>query len=305
MPKRTHHLRLIMLAAAVVLGITASSDGQATKGSKDDEQTIRKSAEAYSAAYNKGDVEGIMAQWSADAEYVDEAGKVTRGRAAIAANMKKSIEAHKGYKLKLTVQSLRFLKPDVALEDGLASLIHGHGSAETGRYLAVWTKTDGKWLLSSVRDLGGDGDTTTGAHQQRLKQLDWLVGDWEFHGKDIEVHISCRWAENQSFLLQEYSVKHADHVFSMSQRIGWDPTRGQLRSWFFDAKGGFGEGSWARDGHQWTVEMSGVLPDGRTGSARNHWRFIDHNTIHWQSKDRAVDEQPIPDTEARLVRKKP
>src|SRR5437868_4546196 len=115
MRKRTRHLRCTLLATAVLLGITASSGGQATKGSKEDEQTIRKSAEAYSAAYNKGDVDGIMAQWAADAEYVDEAGKVTRGRAAIAANMRKSLEAHKGYKFKLTLQSLRFLKPDVAL----------------------------------------------------------------------------------------------------------------------------------------------------------------------------------------------
>jgi hypothetical protein len=46
-----------------------------------DEQAIRKAVAAYAEAMNKGDLQARLACWAADAEYIDEAGKVTRGAA--------------------------------------------------------------------------------------------------------------------------------------------------------------------------------------------------------------------------------
>src|SRR5262245_2624529 len=54
--------------------------GRAGKG---EEAAIRKQDEAFSAAFNKGDLDALMALWAADAEFIREDGKVVRGRAAI------------------------------------------------------------------------------------------------------------------------------------------------------------------------------------------------------------------------------
>jgi hypothetical protein len=86
-------------------------------------------------------------------------------------------------------------------------------------------------------------------------------------------------------------------------RIGWDPANETIRSWVFDSLGGFGEGSWRRDGNRWTVESTGVLPDGRTGSSTDVWEFVDENSYVWRSTDREIDGQPMADAEVKFVRK--
>src|SRR5262245_11092625 len=53
---------------------------QGSAGSTTDEQAVRKASAGYLEAMNKGDLEARLAFWAPDAEYVNEAGKVTRGR---------------------------------------------------------------------------------------------------------------------------------------------------------------------------------------------------------------------------------
>jgi hypothetical protein len=71
----------------------------------------------------------------------------------------------------------------------------------------------------------------------------------------------------------------------------------------FDSKGGHAGGLWERDGHSWVGEMAGVLPDGRTGTTRLRIKYVDDNTFIWESTDRVIDEQPVPNTTTRYVRK--
>lgn len=292
------------LVALLGYGAVQFLTAQPTVSTKDDEQTLRKTADEFGDAINKGDADAVAAHWTADAEYTDVAGKATKGRAALATLFRKGFEARKGSKSKFQVVSLRFLKPDVALEDGTMTVTQADGAVETGRYAAIWIKSDGKWLLSNVRDLPAVATAGKSAASQQLKALEWLVGDWADTDKRGEVQLTCRWDGSQSFLLQHFTVKPAEgEAFSVTQRIGWDPAAGQLRSWIFDSKGGFAEGFWTRDGNQWVVETTGTLPDGRGGAGRNFWKFVDDKSLVWQAKDRQVDGHPIADVEVKLARK--
>ena len=47
-----------------------------------------------------------------------ENGKVTRGKDALAVVLKKGLEENKGSKISSKINSLRLLRPDVAMEDG-------------------------------------------------------------------------------------------------------------------------------------------------------------------------------------------
>ncbi|HEV3203884.1 MAG TPA: SgcJ/EcaC family oxidoreductase [Gemmataceae bacterium] len=280
----------------------SASDDADKSGQPADRAAIRKATEEYCAAFNQGDVDGFLASWDANAEYVNEAGKATRGRKALEALFRKSLEANKGSKLKVQMTSLRFAKPDLALADGSTIVTAADGTKDTDQFTSVWIKTDGRWLISSIHDLPGEGESASLSSSEQLKQLEWLVGDWTDTVEKVDVRISCRWAENQKFLVLKYDVKQADKDFTLDQRIGWDPANGQIRSWYFDSMGGFGEGLWTRNGNLWISETSGLLPDGRAGSARNIMRFVNEKSWVFQSTDREVDGVPIADVEVGFAR---
>jgi uncharacterized protein (TIGR02246 family) len=290
--------------ALALMGWQGSSDAaDAPKDSaKKEEQAIRSAVQAYEAAFNKGDLDAVTAFWAPDAEFISEDGKVTRGRDAIAALTKHSFTVHKGLTIKLTHKSIRFVKPDVALQDGVVTLSAQDKPADSASCTVVWTKTDGKWLLASVRDLP-DLAPAAGSNYSALKQLEWLVGEWTGETKDTSVSLYFRWDKNQNFLMMEQTIKTGDNTLSLTQVIGWDASNQQIRSWIFDSRGGFGEAFWTRQGNEWENQAAGVVSDGRTTSSLNSWKYIDDHTAEWQSTQRQIDSQPMPDLKWRYTKK--
>jgi uncharacterized protein (TIGR02246 family) len=304
------------LGAALVLALREPADasGQASENRKGSEprparkdmEEIRKAVQTYVAAFNKGDLKALMAHWSADAEFLEESGKTIRGRDALKARFAKTFKDSPGMKIRIAVKTLRFVKPDVAIVDGIVKLTGRDGSSDNGPYSSIWTKTDGKWLMTRVYDLPGEGSQTTAPNYEMLKELEWLVGDWASEGKHTPVTFSCKWIKNQNFLRIEETIHLKDQdPMTITEIIGWDPIQQKIRSWLFDSRGGFGETLWTRNGNQWTVELMGVLSDGRAASSRSIWKYVDEKTCTWDSLDREIDGQPAPDVNVKYVRKAP
>jgi uncharacterized protein (TIGR02246 family) len=269
----------------------------------DAEGEVRAAIDSYTAAFNKGDLNGLLAHFAADADFINDSGKQYKGKASLAELFKRSLTELKGYKLTVAVTALHFLRPDVALADGKADLTSPDGAVASGRFTAAWTKTGGKWLLSSVRDLPESpadlAPTTT-----PLQQLDWLVGDWAHETPNFSVQVSGRWTLNKRFLLLEYTVRERDSEdLTVDLYFGWDPVDGVIRSWFFDSRGGYGGGSWARDGNTWTADWSGVLSEGQTASSVTSIRYLDDKGFLFRSAERQIDGEPLADVEAKFVRK--
>lgn len=268
-----------------------------------DEAAVRKAAADYVAAMTAGDPDAILAFWDADADYIAEDGTVTRGKAAVGELFKSSLPWPKGTRFTGKANSIKFLRGEIALEDGVLTATTPDGTTETNRYAVVWTKAGGRWLLSSVRDLPAEVTSVPSAGFPQLQSLQWLVGEWQDDSPDKDIKLTVRWAENKAFLLMEYAVKRAGaEPLTVSQRIGWDPHNGAVRSWVFDSDGGFGEGDWERDGRNWAVEAAGVLPDGGTGGAKHRYEVKDENTFVWRATDREVDGQSVADAEVTFVR---
>ncbi len=269
-----------------------------------EERAIRKTCQDYTEAFNKGDLDALVGFWTEDAEYIPETGAVQQGRAAIRRLLKKALAEHKGSKQSVKVRSLRFIKPDVALEEGTVFMTSPEGNVEPGRYSAVWVKLGGKWQISCVRDLPEGTEEEQSTAYTKLKPLAWMVGEWEEKGSKGEVRMTCRWAPNQTFLIQEFSIKHADGTqLSARQRIGWDANSQGLRSWLFDSSGGFGGGFWTRHGNNWQIDCEGVFPDGKVSTSVHLWKYVDDNTVEWSATDREADELPLPDLNVTFVRK--
>src|SRR5262245_3147269 len=111
------------LAAVVLISFGfALARAQEPTPSSSDELSIRKSLESYCDAFNHGNVDEELAFWAGDADYVDADGETRHGKDAIGALFEDAKDDLNGYKLALKIDSLRLVKPEVAIEDGTATL---------------------------------------------------------------------------------------------------------------------------------------------------------------------------------------
>lgn len=277
---------------------------RATEGTPADDQAIRKAVVSFSEAFNKNDVNALLALWTEEGEFLHESGRTYRGKAQLKAMLTKALANFKGCKQSIKVESIRFIRPDVALQDGVSTSRSADGASDVGKFAAIWVKQDGKWLLSQVRDVADTDEEDKAPAASRLKQLAWLVGEWQDKEGKGMVRMTCRWGPGQTFLIQDYVLKQADGKdFSVTQYVGFDAATQQLRSWVFDSGGGFGGGLWTREGNSWESETEGVYPDGRVTTALETLKFVDDNTATWSARNREVDEQPLADVELTFVRK--
>jgi uncharacterized protein (TIGR02246 family) len=296
-------MALVMAVALLGYGLVSNSArSEDPSRHAEDVQAIKQAADAYSAAFEKGDVDRLLSYWSPDAEFIDESGKVTQGRQAIAEVLRKSQASLKGYKLKLEGSQLRFVTADVAMVDGKATLVSPEGTEVATPFAAVWVKSGGKWMVRSLRDLEENQEQEAVTPADHLKPLVPLLGDWVSTGKGMDVQLRCSWTLKKSFLLMEYTIKTGGHESLTAQRFGWDPVNQRIRSWYFDSAGGFGEATWSLTEDGLVGEAGGVLPHGRIGSATYQLRIGDGSFVA-EVRDRYVDGRPVDATEVHFVRK--
>src|SRR5262249_5507836 len=141
---------LPMGLAAVVVILLGAAPGSVADDKADlaDEKAIRELNEAFVAAFNKGDIKAMAATYAPDADFLSAEGKRVKGRAELAKYFAKGFAENKGFKLKHSDSSIRFLKPDLAIDDGTWEITgRPEGKATKGFYTAVWMKLDGKWLV--------------------------------------------------------------------------------------------------------------------------------------------------------------
>jgi uncharacterized protein (TIGR02246 family) len=309
-------LACLAAAACLALGFALTRTNQAASDDKpvkakatvekavsEEEAVIRKGNDAYHAAYARGDVDAVLAFWTPDAEFIDDDGKVYRGHDTLAKLFKKHLPSFKGYKITSKLTSVDFIKPDVALLEGIETFTPPRGEPDVNRFTCVMVKVDGHWRIRSAHDLSPDpaGETVAG---RWLRELDWLIGEWVSEGKDTSVHLKISWGLNKAFLVQQYETKHKKGPgMKVTQLVGWDPLTEQIKSWVFDDQGGYGDALWTRSGNNWTSEAVGVLPEGTIGTAVNVLKYRDDNTFIWQSLRREADGQPLPDIEAKFTRR--
>ncbi len=256
---------------------------------------INKTAEAFVEAFHKGDAKALAAFWTPDGDYVDENGRVLKGRKAIEDSFAELFAAKKGLKVRIDVASLRFPTPDLAIEDGTSTVLAPDGTAPSrARYTNVLTKKDGQWLLSSVRESA----YTEPNNYEQLRALNWAIGEWADDSSEAPVgRVSFDWVPGQNFIISTRTMEYKDASLDNGmQIIGWDPVAKEIRSWTFEADGGFGESVWTKEGAKWTVKTNATLADGSKITATNIVTPGDANTVTWQSKERTAGGKPLPDT---------
>ncbi len=270
-----------------------------------DEEAVRLTGESFVKAYDAADAKSVAAHFTADAEYVDELGNVFQGRKAIEDSLTTFFAENPGCKLEVNIDTIRFVSPGVAVEDGTTTITRPGGvDSVDSLYTAVHVKADGKWLSASVRD---HAPKNRRLHRSQLEQLGWLMGDWVDEGDESIVIFSCEAVDHGNFLLRKFTIQVAgQEAMSGTQRIGWDPLTGKLRAWIFDSEGGYAEGTWHSDGDNWVLKSTGVTADGQTASSTSIYTFVNAHTMTWQSVDHEIAGVELPDSEVvTIVRQAP
>jgi len=276
--------------------------GAETPPLPDDEAAIRANIAAYVEAYNRQDASALAALWSDHGIYQNPiTGTEVSGREALEQEFAAVLGELKDEKLSVTVNSIDFVSPSVAVEQGTAQVVGADSLPELTEYSAVHIKQGDKWLLDRVTE---KETVEVPSHYEQLKPLSWLIGTWVDEDESARVESTCQWAKNQNFLTRTFTIELPNEPgLSGVQVIGWDGSQGKIRSWAFDSDGGFAEGSWTHKEDRWIVETAAVLPDGRKASSINIMKLLDDNTVTWQITGRDVDGEILPNLpEVKITR---
>lgn len=296
----------LALSQLAVSPPTHSQDAKGAKSAVNKElDDVRATSEAFEKAYNAGDAKAIAAQFTENAEVVDEEGNVIEGRANIEARFAALFKEHPKTKISVELTSLRQLSPDVAVEDGYSTTtLTPDEPGSRSPYTLVHVKRDGKWLVASVRDFPEEATDAT-AHEQ-LQALEWLVGHWVDESSDGRVETTCQWSEDGNYLLQDYVVKtRRGAVMKGIQRIAWDPLRRTIRSWAFDHSGAFTEATWTPLEDAWILKVEGVTPDGQGVSVTRVVTVLGIDSYQIDSTALVMGTELLPDSSVRVVRRPP
>lgn len=294
------------LAAILAIGAidapTPQSTNAPSQASASDDQAIRLLAESFVKAYNVGNAKTIAAMFVANGEIVNAARESVQGQKAIEIAFGQCFKNHPKSKIATTIESIRLLNPTTAVEDGTSTVTVPSGQViEQNRYMVVYAKQDGAWRMATVRDLPGQPASAAA----ELKDLQWLNGEWVDETPGTTVTTSYRPADDGRAIQSEFRVRVAGKpVMTGTQRIGWDAHAGKLRSWVHDSEGGFAEGTWTRNGDQWIVKMNGVTHDGRVATSTNILTHVGQDRMTWQSRDRVVGGEVMPNVEPIVVVRK-
>jgi uncharacterized protein (TIGR02246 family) len=279
----------------------ANSDS-ADRGQADDLNAIRQGSRSFVAAFNKGDARAVASLWAETGDYIDEAGQRFAGRPAIEQEYARFFAAHPEVKIEIVIGSLRLLSADAAIEDGRAILNPAPaGAPAASKYTAVHVKSDGQWLMSTVRDTRVD--TPSGYH--KIADLEWLIGTWTAEEHGAKTESVCRWVANKSFVERSYTVTNLDRTTTSGvQLIGWNPQAEHIQSWNFSSDGGHAVGTWTPREQGWSAEIRGVTGDGTSTTAVNLLTRLDDNAYAWQSVQRTVGGAALPDTDEIVLKRR-
>lgn len=257
------------------------------------EAAIREQLRAYVTVFNKHDAADVTKYWSADGVSIDlETGERTEGRESLQQEFAEFFKQYPQARLSGHADTVRMVRPDVALVEGQVTLVTGEGDPIESSYTALLVKEQDRWLINSSQERDLPQPATS---YDALKELEWLVGTWQDDVENASVITTVRWSESRAFLIRSFNVQHEDgDSLSGTQVIGWDPLNKQIRSWTFHSDGSFGEGFASKNDKDWMIKMSHVHGDGRVSSGTQVITRVDDDTLSVQTIGETIDGELVP-----------
>ena len=149
---RSKHMSWLAVGVVALVGSLAGFAHAASPTSAD-EAAIRAQSASWEKAYNGGDAKAVAAQYAEDALLLPPGAPGVSGRAAILEYFTKDIAGTKaaGAVFVLNPKTDVGVSGNMGWESGVYKVTVKGAVVETGKFLSVSRKKDGKWLY--VRDI--------------------------------------------------------------------------------------------------------------------------------------------------------
>ena len=178
------------------------------------------------------------------------------------------------------IEAVRPIREDVAVADGVSRLALAGRQPTRSRFSAVLVRHEGRWLIESVREATAPASPSV---RDRLAPLAWLRGSWEDVSDGLTISMQCDWAAEGGFLIRRHLITDEPQPpggvarstagipallptptpdgaapvvvqrRTITEFIGWDQGRGEIRSWMFCSDGRTAEFRWLRSGTGWLL----------------------------------------------------
>lgn len=133
--------------AAIVISATAAAQDTP------DRQAVRDIVQKYMDARDRQDPAELEKLFTADADQLVSSGEWRKGRDELVKGTLAS-SRNSGGKRTITVESVRFLSPDVAIADGRYELTGLAGGASRKMWTTlIATRTPGGWRIAAIRNM--------------------------------------------------------------------------------------------------------------------------------------------------------
>jgi uncharacterized protein (TIGR02246 family) len=144
---------LVLPACFVIAAVMAVSPLPAAPGNGNDEAAVRSLVQKYVDAREQQDPRKVEALFTADADQLVSSGEWRKGRPAVVRGTTASSKRTGGTRT-ITVESVRFLSPGVAIADGHYDLSGLAG----GRTRHMWTcivavRSQDGWKIAAIRNM--------------------------------------------------------------------------------------------------------------------------------------------------------
>jgi uncharacterized protein (TIGR02246 family) len=150
--KAREYKPLLVILVMFLLSGCASHQPTEPGVSSQSEEKVRMVLQSYVAGRQARDIEAVKAVLTPNIDQLTSRGEWRRGIDAATAGMKRSSKSNPGNR-SLAVESVRFLRPDVALADGRYTI-----KGTDGPDRMLWSSfilvksSDQKWRIASIRN---------------------------------------------------------------------------------------------------------------------------------------------------------
>lgn len=298
-------MKLLILSAALgCSSLCAVFAQESTEAIDPNLEAIQKNAQDFLTAYNAQDVEGLAKQFLPDGEIVFADGTVAAGREAISEFYTELFSAEEDPKGALEADSVRFVTPGVAIEDGTFHVTSPTGEVSSHFYTAVRVKQeDNSWKIASVRDELEDHAPAN----EKLLDMAWIIGDWLIEADGARTFVTFEWSDDGPYIDGRALTEMAGvESTSSTYRIGWDAVRKSPISWAFDAEGGHNQSIWTKTDSGWLLRSTGFTADGEIITATREIEPDESGqSFLWLTRDHVLDGVAMPDNSTQVVRRPP
>jgi len=168
-----------------------------TKSTVGDEPAVRAQLAEMAKQLAAGNAAQLAALWAIDGEYIDEDGNRARGRKEIENRFSGLFSQGGKPQVHLAADTVKFLAPTVAIVEGTVQRDRDGQTMPDSHFSLVLVKGADGWLMSRA----SESPVVATSNYDYLRQLDWIIGEWDAKGSNASVHLKAEWVPSKNFII--------------------------------------------------------------------------------------------------------